>query len=98
MFGSQRAWVFSQPVEDTRFLIVDDGPGLSGSSFLSVAEALAALGVPPGNVILLCAHLPDLSGGRWREHFCQDGRAFWPASWTRMERRKFLLEGAARAA
>jgi hypothetical protein len=41
------------------FLIVDEGPGLSGSSFLSVAEALEAAGVAQEKIILLCAHEPN---------------------------------------
>src|SRR5262249_16651037 len=41
------------------FLVVDEGPGLSGSSFLSVAEALEVAGVPRENVTLICGHEPD---------------------------------------
>jgi hypothetical protein len=41
------------------FLIVDEGPGLSGSSFLSVAEALCRCGVAAGRITLLCGHQPD---------------------------------------
>ena len=40
------------------FLVVDEGPGLSGSSFLSVAEALERTGVSPGKITLLCGHEP----------------------------------------
>ncbi|HLY98139.1 MAG TPA: hypothetical protein VKT33_03645 [Candidatus Angelobacter sp.] len=43
-------------------LIVDEGPGLSGSSFLSVAEALVRAGVPAANIVLVCSHQPDLDG------------------------------------
>jgi hypothetical protein len=42
------------------FLIVDEGPGLSGSSFLSVAEALVSAGVSTANIVLVCSHQPDL--------------------------------------
>ncbi|HZD96156.1 MAG TPA: hypothetical protein VE133_17985 [Candidatus Sulfotelmatobacter sp.] len=42
------------------FLVVDEGPGLSGSSFLSVAEALEKAGAPPEKIILLCGHEPNL--------------------------------------
>jgi hypothetical protein len=42
------------------FLIVDEGPGLSGSSFLSVAEALVSAGVATANIVLVCSHQPDL--------------------------------------
>lgn len=42
------------------FLIVDEGPGLSGSSFLSVAEALIRAGVNDDRITLVCGHQPDL--------------------------------------
>lgn len=35
------------------FLVVDEGPGLSGSSFLATAEALVAAGAPASRVVLL---------------------------------------------
>ena len=44
--------------EDADFLVVDEGPGLSGSSFLAVAEALVRAGVPGKKITLLCAHQP----------------------------------------
>src|SRR5215831_6358018 len=46
------------------FLIVDEGPGLSGSSFLSVAEALCRCEVATGRIALLCGHQPDLDALR----------------------------------
>jgi hypothetical protein len=36
-----------------RFLIVDEGPGISGSSFAGTAEALSRLGIPDGDIVLL---------------------------------------------
>ncbi len=36
--------------------VVDEGPGLSGSSFLATADALAALGVARGRLVLLASH------------------------------------------
>ncbi|HEX5433966.1 MAG TPA: hypothetical protein VFY05_06995 [Candidatus Angelobacter sp.] len=54
--------------DDSEFLVVDEGPGLSGSSFLSVAEALAAAGVSKQKITLLCSHRPDLDSFR-----CNDG-------------------------
>lgn len=51
----------------TAFLVVDEGPGLSGSSFLSVAEALLEAGVPRSNITLICGHQPDF------ESFCCAG-------------------------
>ncbi|HVZ33458.1 MAG TPA: hypothetical protein VG963_13590, partial [Polyangiaceae bacterium] len=41
------------------FLIVDEGPGLSGSTFLAVAEALECVGVPREQIELLASHAPD---------------------------------------
>ena len=44
------------------FLVCDEGPGRSGSSLLSTAEALERDGVPRGRIILLCSHEPQSSG------------------------------------
>jgi hypothetical protein len=64
------------------FLVVDEGPGLSGSSFASVARALTGLGIAPTRVILFPSWEPDGSAFRsdeareiWRRHrrFCADG-------------------------
>jgi hypothetical protein len=59
------------------FLVVDEGPGLSGSSFLSVAEALEKAGVAHGRIVLLCAHEPNAealcstnAAHRWRRFRC----------------------------
>lgn len=59
------------------FLVVDEGPGLSGSSFLSVAEALEAAGVAKEKIVLLCAHEPNAealcsanAAERWRRYHC----------------------------
>src|SRR5215472_3522920 len=41
------------------FLVVDEGPGLSGSSFLSVGEALLRAGVPKSAITFLCSHAPS---------------------------------------
>lgn len=41
------------------FAICDEGPGRSGSSFLSVAEALEREGVPAERILLLCSYEPD---------------------------------------
>jgi hypothetical protein len=108
---------------DADFLVVDEGPGMSGSSFLSVGDALSETGVPRERVAFLGSRIPDPdtlratdAGRRWRAHrsyFAQknsrlpldakiyigggDWRHFllkddsrWPASWTQMERLKFL--------
>jgi hypothetical protein len=44
-----------------KFLVVDEGPGLSGSTFLSVAEALEAAGVPAQQITLLCSYEPNVN-------------------------------------
>jgi hypothetical protein len=63
------------------FAIVDEGPGLSGSSFASVAEFLATLGAPDNRIVFLPGWCPD--GGafvsetarrRWQRH-----RKYWTA-------------------
>ena len=41
------------------FLIVDEGPGISGSSFISVAMKLEELGVPPERIVLFPSHDPE---------------------------------------
>lgn len=41
------------------FLICDEGPGRSGSSFLSVAEALEREGVSADRITLLCGYEPN---------------------------------------
>lgn len=63
------------PRQRAYYLVVDEGPGLSGSSFASVAEALTALGVADERIVFLPAWAPDGSGfvsrgaeARWRIH------------------------------
>lgn len=46
-----REWV--EGSGDADFLVVDEGPGISGSSFLAVAEALTSCGVEPGRIHLI---------------------------------------------
>jgi hypothetical protein len=57
------------------FAVVDEGPGLSGSSMTSVAEKLAALGAPEGRIVLFPSWAPDGSAfvseaarERWKRH------------------------------
>jgi len=57
----QRQWVSEQLEAAAQFFVVDEGPGLSGSSFLSVAEALVEAGVPPRQIVLLPSSNPDFS-------------------------------------
>jgi hypothetical protein len=55
----QRRWVGEKRSNDAVFLVVDEGPGLSGSSFLSVGDALIAAGVPRASIVFLCSREPD---------------------------------------
>ena len=57
------------------FLIIDEGPGLSGSSFASVTQRLADLGVADGRVVLFPSWQPDgknflsiAAQERWHRH------------------------------
>ncbi|HJT86776.1 MAG TPA: hypothetical protein VJ732_02945 [Bryobacteraceae bacterium] len=60
---------------DGDFAVVDEGPGLSGSSFACVAEFLASLGIPDQRIVLFPSWCPDGSGfvsesarRRWQLH------------------------------
>jgi hypothetical protein len=57
---TQRRWIHSQIQLGAEFLIVDEGPGLSGSSFLAVAEALERERVPVTRISLLPSSTPNL--------------------------------------
>lgn len=48
--GERLARVMAARSRGARFLVVDEGPGISGSSLLAVAEALVTAGVPPGRI------------------------------------------------
>jgi hypothetical protein len=59
------------------FAVVDEGPGLSGSSFLAVAEALERAGAPPEKIVLVSSHAPNLdalcaedAARRWHRFHC----------------------------
>lgn len=54
------------------FAIVDEGPGLSGSSFLCVARALIERGAEPGDIHLFPSH-PGAPGA----HASPEDRALW---------------------
>lgn len=58
---------------DAWFLLVDEGPGLSGSSFAGTAEALSELGVPDRRIVLFPSWIPD--GGRF---VSEAARRRWP--------------------
>jgi hypothetical protein len=59
------------------FVVIDEGPGLSGSSFLAVAEALERAGAPAGKIILVSSHAPNVdalcandASRRWQRFRC----------------------------
>lgn len=52
-----RAWILARRGAD--FVVVDEGPGLSGSSFLAMAEALVEAGVAPERIVLWGNRAPD---------------------------------------
>ncbi|HZU44817.1 MAG TPA: hypothetical protein VE994_19210 [Terriglobales bacterium] len=52
-------WVERERDAGAHFFVVDEGPGLSGSSFLSVGEALLRAGVQRAKVTFLCSHEPN---------------------------------------
>ena len=73
----ERALIQNAVSRDANFLIVDEGPGLSGSSLLSVAEALERAGAAREKIVLLCGHEPDVevlcsadAAQRWRRFHC----------------------------
>jgi hypothetical protein len=51
--AQEQDWIAQQQANGALFLIVDEGPGRSGSTFLSVAEALSRAGVPYHRVVIL---------------------------------------------
>lgn len=57
----QAEWVQVQQENSAIFLVVDEGPGRSGSTFLSVGEALLANDVPAQRIILMGSREPDLN-------------------------------------
>ncbi len=78
-------------------LVVDEGPGRSGSSFLSVAEALTRAGVPEGQITLLGSRQADGS-----QLCAQNGHARWnrfrfiwpvPSAYTRFSDHIYLAGG-----
>src|SRR5579864_75663 len=57
--SEQIRWIVEQIAIPAQFLIVDEGPGRSGSTFLSVAEALIRAGVPNARITILGSRQPD---------------------------------------
>ena len=57
----QLAWIAKMRSHNAPFLVVDEGPGMSGSSFLSVGDALLAAGVARSDISFLCTRQADPS-------------------------------------
>lgn len=71
---SERAlnWVQQKKENSAEFIVVDEGPGRSGSTFLSVAEALVEAGISAHRITLLGSRDPNL------ESLCaQDAQTRW---------------------
>ena len=69
----EERWISEQLLHSAQFLVVDEGPGRSGSTFLSVAEALGRLGVPRARITIVGSREFDPEGlcaenasDRWR--------------------------------
>jgi hypothetical protein len=57
-------WIKRESSSHADFVIVDEGPGFSGSTFLSVARALLGTGVPNSKIVLMCSRpFPVLAAG-----------------------------------
>src|SRR5436190_15966661 len=75
LFTAQQSdWIKKLREISAQFLVVDEGPGRSGSTFLSVGEALISSGVPAEDIILLGSREPDLkalcaqeAASRWKK-------------------------------
>jgi hypothetical protein len=52
-------WVRNHLVRDSEFLVVDEGPGFSGSSFTAVGCALRKMGVPNQRILFLGSRSPE---------------------------------------
>ena len=59
--SEQKTWIAGFHRWSACFLVVDEGPGMSGSSFLSVAEALQREGVSADRIFLAGSREPDLN-------------------------------------
>lgn len=84
MQPTEAAFVMHMLSHDAEFLIVDEGPHASGSTFLAVAEALERAGVPPRSIALCASRVADparllakSASERWPRY-----RAYAADTWT----------------
>ena len=68
----QLRWIARRRAASSSFLVVDEGPGISGSSFLSVGDALLEAGVARERITFLGSRYPDVDALTAR-----DGAARW---------------------
>lgn len=62
-FSVQQRESISQALHlGAQFFVCDEGPGRSGSSLLSVAEALECEGIPTDRIVMMCSHEPYIGG------------------------------------
>jgi hypothetical protein len=68
----QQRWITAMQSREADFFVVDEGPGMSGSSFLSVGDALLSLGVHRSKISFLGSRRPSANaltapqaGARW---------------------------------
>lgn len=52
-------WLTAYRARGARFVVVDEGPGLSGSSFLAVGDGLVRAGIAPRCITFLCSRAPN---------------------------------------
>ena len=62
----QLSWLRQHLERGAEFLVVDEGPGFSGSSFTSVGQALRQAGVPNSRILLLGSRTPEATELRSR--------------------------------
>ena len=70
--SEQLHWVARKRAARAQFLVVDEGPGISGSSFMSVGEALLEAGVARESIVFLGSRNPDPE-----KLSARDGAARW---------------------
>jgi hypothetical protein len=73
--SGQERQVLHASSQNAEFIVCDEGPGRSGSSLLSVAEALEQQGVARERITILCSHQPNVHDlcapegpARWRRY------------------------------
>ncbi|HKU41301.1 MAG TPA: hypothetical protein VJR89_24225, partial [Polyangiales bacterium] len=92
----ERAFVDQQRRLGAQFLIVDEGPHASGSTFLAVADALESVGVAARDIALCASRMPSPStllakraDERWTRYRCYSA-----APWTNVVACEDLSAGA----